>query len=149
MNALPLHVGAPDSTVIYANHRTTTQNGIAQAMFKESSRTFEGRVRNRSRFGRRRSVPSTSLTATSLNNLTTLLLTQATTWQQSRSSNTSNETALGPEHPDTAAALCNLASLFLARGASPGRARSWSEPARSMKRPSAPCISLRSLPRLV
>jgi hypothetical protein len=69
-------------------------------MFKESSRTFEGRVRNRSRFGRRRSVPSTSLTATSLNNLTTLLLTQATTWQQSRTSNTSNETALDPEHSD-------------------------------------------------
>jgi hypothetical protein len=37
---------------------------------------------------------------------------------------------------------------FSRKGASPGRARSWSEPARSMKRPSAPCISLCSLPRL-
>src|ERR1700731_3319809 len=98
MNALPLHVGAPDSTVIYADQRTTTQNGIAQAMFKESSRTFEGRVRNRSRFGRRRSVPSTSLTATSLNNLTTLLLTQADLMAAMPLFEYIRETALDPQH---------------------------------------------------
>ena len=90
----------------YADHRTTTQNGIAQAMFKESSRTFEGRVRNRSRFGRRRSVPSTSLTATSLNNLTTLLVTQADLMAAMPLFEYIHATALDPEHPDTAAALC-------------------------------------------
>ena len=69
-------------------------------MFKESSRTFEGRVRNRSRFGRRRSVPSTSLTATSLNNLTTLLLTQADLMAAMPLFEYIRETALDPQHSD-------------------------------------------------
>ena len=108
MNALPLHVGAPDSTVIYADQRTTTQNGIAQAMFKESSRTFElknacGTVLDSVEGA---PVPSTSLTATSLNNLATLLLTQGDLMAAMPLFEYIHETAPAPSTPTPPPALC-------------------------------------------
>ena len=66
---------------------------------------MKGRLRNRSRFGIWRSVPSTA-TATSLNNLATLLLTQGDLMAAMPLFEYIHETALDPEHPDTAAALC-------------------------------------------
>ena len=98
---------------------------IAKAMCKESSRTIEGRLRNRSQFGIWRSVPSTA-TATSLNNLATLLLTQGDLMAAMPLFEYIHATALDPEHPDTAAALAFTAGgrrqgERVAEKAAPGR----------------------------
>jgi hypothetical protein len=72
---------------------------------RSSHAQLKGRLRNRSRFGIWRSVPSTA-TATSLNNLATLLLTQRDLMAAMPLFEYIHATALDPEHPDTAAALC-------------------------------------------
>jgi hypothetical protein len=60
---------------------------------------LKGRLRNRSRFGIWRSVPSTA-TATSLNNLATLLLTQGDLMAAMPLFEYIHETALDPQHSD-------------------------------------------------
>jgi hypothetical protein len=75
-------------------------------MCNESSRTIERAVAEP--FAIRhlaRSVPSTA-TATSLNNLATLLLTQGDLMAAMPLFEYIHPTALDPKHPETAAALC-------------------------------------------
>lgn len=74
-------------------------------MCKESSRTIERALAEPFAIRIWRSVPSTA-SATSLNNLATLLLTQGDLMAAMPLFEYIHETALDPEHPDTAAALC-------------------------------------------
>ena len=68
---------------------------------------LKGRLRNHSRFGIWRSVPNTA-TATSLNNLATLLLTQGDLMAAMPLFEYIHETALDPEHSDKRRALHSL-----------------------------------------
>ena len=75
-------------------------------MCKESSRTIERAVTEPFAIRHKAFRPEHLTTATSLNNLPTLLLTQGDHVAAKPLFEHIYETALDPEHPDTAAALC-------------------------------------------
>ena len=99
-------------------------------------------LRKPSPSGRRRSAPSIP-TSPSLNNLAVLYKTEgryAKAEPLYQRALAIREKALGPEHPDVATSLNNLAALYQPRATTPRPSRSTSARLRSRRRPSAPSI---------